>query len=171
MAWMGAIPRPAASPLPLPRDYGVAKDPMDWGEVSERLAEARVYWLATARPDGRPHVVPSDGIWLDDGLYFGGGPETVHMRNVRANPRVAAHVGDGLAVTIVVEGTASFETPDRDVAARLADANNTKYADYGMTLTPDDYVKLGVTVLRPERVLAWTRFPDNATRFTFRVNA
>ena len=165
-----ARPLPTAAPLPLPRDYGVAKRPMDWGEVSAKLAEARVYWLATVRADGRPHVVPSDGIWLDDALYFGGGPESVHMRNVRANPKVAAHVGDGLEVTIVVEGTALDETPGRDVAARVADANNTKYADFGMNLTPDDYIRRGVTILCPERVLAWSRFPTDATRFTFALD-
>ena len=29
-----------------------------WPEARRRLAEADTYWLATVRPDGRPHVVP-----------------------------------------------------------------------------------------------------------------
>jgi hypothetical protein len=100
-------------------------------------------------------------------LYFGGAPETVHMRNVRASGQAAAHVGDGLSAAVIVEGPVGDETPERDVAERLAEANNTKYADYGYNMTADSYIKSGVTALRARRVLAWTQFPKNATRFTF----
>lgn len=158
---------PSGSPMPLPPEYGVAKRPMAWSEVDRMLSESRVYWIATTRPDGRPHVVPSDGIWLDAGLYFGGSPETVHMRNVRANGTAAAHIGDGTSAAIVVEGTVADETPELDVAERLAEANNTKYADYGFKTEAKGYVEAGVTVLRASRALAWTRFPENATRFAF----
>jgi hypothetical protein len=158
---------PTGSPLPLPSEYGVAKKPMPWADVDRLLADARVYWIATTRSDGRPHVVPSDGIWLEGALYFGGSAETVHMRNVRANPNAVAHVGDGLEAAVIVEGTVADETPAKDVAERLAEANNTKYADYGMTVKPDDYLRSGVTALHALRALAWTRFPENATRFTF----
>jgi hypothetical protein len=76
-------------------------------------------------------------------------------------------VGDGLAAAVIVEGNVTNETPAPDVAGRLAVANNTKYADYGMTMQPEDYVSTGVTALRARRVLAWTRYPENATRFEF----
>ena len=158
---------PAAEPLPLPPAYGKATEPMAWSEANRLLTESRVYWIASVRPDGRPHVVPSDGIWLDDALYFGGSPETVHMRNVSADGRAAAHVGDGLEAAIIVEGAVTHGIPERPTAERLAEANNTKYADYGMTMTPEAYLETGVTALRARRVLAWTRFPDNATRFVF----
>jgi len=46
-------------------------------------------------------------------------------------------------------------------------ANNTKYGDYGMTMQPEDYVSTAVTALRARRVLAWTSYPENATRFEF----
>ena len=84
---------PIAIPLPLPRDYGKATKPMAWSEADRLLTESRVYWIATTRPDGRPHVVPSDGVWLDGALYFGGAPQTVHMRNVRTTGHAVAHVG------------------------------------------------------------------------------
>jgi hypothetical protein len=158
---------PSASSLPLPPAYGKPTRPMAWSDADDLLTESRVYWIASVRPDGRPHVVPSDGIWLDDALYFGGSPDTVHMRNVRATGRAVAHVGDGLAAAVIVEGNVTDETPTPDVAGRLAVANNTKYADYGMTIKPEDYVSTGVTALRARRVLAWTRYPENATRFEF----
>lgn len=162
-----SVNEPAAVPLPLPRDYGKATKPMSWSEADRLLTDARVYWISTTRPDGRPHVVPSDGIWLDGVLYFGGAPETVHMQNVRSTRHAAAHVGDGLAAAVIVEGPVLDETPERDVAGRLAEANNTKYADYGYNMTADNYIERGVTALRARRVLAWTRFPENATRFVF----
>lgn len=158
---------PVAVSLPLPRDYGKATKPMAWSEADRLLTDARVYWISTTRPDGRPHVVPSDGIWLDGALYFGGSPDTVHMRNVRETGHAAAHVGDGLSAAVIVEGPVADETPQRDVAERLAEANNTKYAEYGMTMNAENYLKRGVTALRARRVLAWTRFPENATRFVF----
>lgn len=164
-----SLNEPVAVSLPLPRDYGKATKPMSWSEADELLTDARVYWIATTRPDGRPHVVPSDGIWLDGVLYFGGAPETVHMRNVRATGHAAAHVGDGMSAAVIVEGPVADETPTRDVAESLAVANNAKYAEYGTT-KPETYVERGVTALRARRVLAWTRFPTNATRFVFGSN-
>lgn len=161
---------PIAIPLPLPRDYGKATKPMAWSEADRLLTESRVYWIATTRPDGRPHVVPSDGVWLDGALYFSGAPQTVHMRNVRTTGHAVAHVGDGLSAAVMAEGSVADEKPDRDIAQRLADANNSKYADYGYNMTAESYIKSGVTALRARRVLAWTKFPENATRFVFGSN-
>ncbi|MGH3389566.1 MAG: hypothetical protein ACRDOO_11895 [Actinomadura sp.] len=61
---------PRGVSLPLPVEYEAAKKPLPWSEIDRLLMEARVYWIATSRPDGRPHVVPSDGIWFDGVLYF-----------------------------------------------------------------------------------------------------
>ena len=36
-----------------------------------RLRAAMSYWIATTRPDGRPHAAPVWGVWLDDALWFG----------------------------------------------------------------------------------------------------
>jgi Pyridoxamine 5'-phosphate oxidase len=44
-----------------------------WPEARRRLAEADTYWLATVRPDGRPHVVPVLAVWLDGTLHFSAG--------------------------------------------------------------------------------------------------
>jgi nitroimidazol reductase NimA-like FMN-containing flavoprotein (pyridoxamine 5'-phosphate oxidase superfamily) len=61
------------------------------------------YWLATTRPDGRPHVVPLDGLWLDDAWFFGGSAETVKSRNLKANPRAVVHLDDSERA-VIVEG-------------------------------------------------------------------
>lgn len=46
---------------------------------------------------------PLDGIWLDDAWYWGGTSETVHRRNVVANPKVVMHLPDP-ARAVIVEG-------------------------------------------------------------------
>ena len=76
---------PIAEPLDLPEGYGRVTKPLTWTAVRVRLEAAMHYWLVTIRPDGRPHAIPTDGIWLDGSWYFGGAEGTVHMRNVAAN--------------------------------------------------------------------------------------
>jgi hypothetical protein len=49
--------------------------PTEWSQARDELADAEVYWLSTVRPDGRPHVTPLLGIWLEDALYFCTGPD------------------------------------------------------------------------------------------------
>ena len=56
----------------IPPEYGDPKDRLEWAEVERRLERAGVYWIASTRPDGRPHVVPRDGMWLDGALYCTG---------------------------------------------------------------------------------------------------
>src|SRR5918992_4214566 len=94
---------PTVEQLDLPAVYGKPTKKLEWAAVRKDLEEAPTYWVSTTRRDGRPHVVPRDGIWLDDTWYYGGAPETVHNRNVQKNPAVAMHIGDGMKA-IIVEG-------------------------------------------------------------------
>jgi general stress protein 26 len=148
----------------IPREYGNPTQRLAWADVERTLEGASVYWLASTRPDGRPHVVPRDGTWLDGGLYYGGSPETVHHRNISQNPSVVVHIGDGQEA-IIVEGEVVIEEPTKEMASRLSDASFAKYPQYGR-MDPSIYLG-GVSVLRPRRVLAWTSFTENATRFRF----
>ena len=148
----------------IPAEYGNPKQRLAWTEVERRLESATVYWIASTRPDGRPHVIPRDGTWLDGGLYYGGSPETVHNRNIIQNPHVVVHIGDGQEA-IIVEGAVEIEKPTQEMAERLSDASFAKYPQYGR-MEPRVYMG-GVSVLRPRRVLAWASFTENATRFRF----
>ena len=40
-----------------------------WEEGRDRLARAPIYWLTTVRKDGRPHMTPLIGVWLDDAMH------------------------------------------------------------------------------------------------------
>jgi hypothetical protein len=156
---------PVAEQMQLPEGYGAPSKVLAWGAVRRRLEEAEQYWLATTRPDGRPHVVPVDGVWVDDVWYFGGAAQAVHQRNLQHNRQVAVHLADPIAA-VIVEGIAQWRTPAADEARRIADATRVKYAKYGYPANPDDYVA-GVWGLRPTVVLAWDQLNVDATRFTF----
>jgi nitroimidazol reductase NimA-like FMN-containing flavoprotein (pyridoxamine 5'-phosphate oxidase superfamily) len=150
---------PTAELLDLPPAYGKPKTTLDWDGVRDRIESSERYWVATTRPDGRPHAVPIDGVWLDGRLYFGGAPETVSMRNLQANPEVVMHLEDALRA-VIVEGNAEWVTPSPEDAARLVEASKAKY---GYSVIGES----GTWSLHPRRALAWTQFPKDCTRFTF----
>jgi nitroimidazol reductase NimA-like FMN-containing flavoprotein (pyridoxamine 5'-phosphate oxidase superfamily) len=153
---------PIAELLELPDGYGKAQTALTWEAVRAELSSAERYWIATTREDGRPHVVPVDGIWLDDLWYYGGSEETVHHRTVTANPQVVMHLEDAVKA-VIVEGDVRSTNPPKLVAERLAATSKTKY---GYAPPAAEYEK-GVLTLFPSRVLAWTTFPKDATRFRF----
>lgn len=150
---------PTSSLLHFPEGYGTPTVTLAWPAVHARLAQTAHYWLATTRPDGRPHVVPTDGLWSDEGLHFGGHAATVHLRNLGANPLAAVHLPDP-AAAVIVEGRASWVVPTAASARALAAASKKKYG-WGSSYEG------GVWLLRPVRVLAWTALHRDATRFTF----
>lgn len=156
----------------LPDGYGVEPDGayLDWETVEERLVEARYYWLSSIRPDGRPHVVPRWGVWLDGRFWYDGSPQTRHARNLEANPACVLHLEDGWAATIV-EGRSERSRPIRgELGERLAREYARKYRDQGYQPQPDswsDEIAGGMRVLVPAKVLAWSQFPADVTRFRF----
>lgn len=153
---------PIAELLQFPNGYGTATTTLKWDVVRAALESAERYWVATAREDGRPHVVPVDGIWLDGLWYYGGSPEAVHQQTVRANPQVVMHLEDAMKA-VIVEGEVRSTKPSKSLAQRLVAASKRKY---GYAPTVGEYQK-GVPTLVPTRVLAWTTFPKDATRFRF----
>jgi nitroimidazol reductase NimA-like FMN-containing flavoprotein (pyridoxamine 5'-phosphate oxidase superfamily) len=153
---------PRAEQMDVPSEYGSPSRLLDWDAVTARLAEAKHYWLATIRPDRRPHVVPLDGQWMDERWYFGGSPKTVKHRNLLSNPFVTLHLEDA-AAAVVVDGACEIITPSPQFAESLAAAMKEKYG-YG---PPASIHLTGVWMLSPARVLAWTDVTVDATRFVF----
>lgn len=153
---------PIAELLQFPEGYGTATTTLPWDLVRAALETAERYWVATTREDGRPHVVPVDGIWLDDLWYYGGSPEAVHQQTVHANPQVVMHLEDAKKA-VIVEGQVHLTKPSKPLAERLVAASKTKY---GYAPSVGEYRK-GVMTLFPSRAFAWTTFPKDATRFGF----
>jgi len=54
----------------LDTNFSEATEAVGWRQVSDALAAAELYWLTTVRKDGRPHITPLIGAWVDDGFVF-----------------------------------------------------------------------------------------------------
>jgi len=155
----------------MPAGYGAdqADVLLTWEDVESRLIESLHYWVATTRPDGRPHVVPRWGVWLQERLWYDGSPDTVHARNLGPNPECVIHLESGSEV-VIVEGTSTASEPlSGPLSERVSGEFARKYApDY--TPSPDSWsgeTAGGMRVVTPRRVLAWFDFPRDLTRFSF----
>ena len=149
-------------PIPLPSEYGTPSKTLAWADVEARLEAATHVWLATVRPDGRPHTVPVDGLWLEGAVWFGGSAQTVKHRNLLADGRATLHLADAVSA-VIVEGTAELIRPDPPAVDALVAASKRKYG----YAPPADAYAGGVWCLRPSKVMAWTSLPVDATRFRF----
>jgi general stress protein 26 len=105
--------------------------PTVWQRGRRELEEAELFWLSTVRPDGRPHVTPLLGVWLDGALYFCTGPDERKAKNLAQNPRCVLTTGrndlDGL--DLVVEGHA-MTVGDEVERRSVADAFEQKYGPH-----------------------------------------
>jgi hypothetical protein len=102
--------------------------PAPWAQARERLEEAKVYWLSTVHPDGRPHVTPIASVWLDDALYFSTGQTERKAKNLALNSHCVITTGCNVfeGLDLVVEGDAVRVT-DEARLQRLADGYAAKY--------------------------------------------
>jgi general stress protein 26 len=155
--------------------FSEAEAPLDWTTVTEALAGAELYWLTTVRGDGRPHVTPLVGLWVDDSFVFCTGPEEQKARNLEHNTNVVVTTGsntwkDGLDV--VVEGAATRLT-GRQTLTPLADAYREKYqGDWDFTARDEDFGHTDgglahVFRVAPAKVIAFAKSPHGQTTFRF----
>lgn len=152
----------------IPAEYGVARATafVDWSHVEERLTTARVYWIATVGPTGRPRVRPVDGLYVDGVVYVGGSPQTRWVRDLTVHPAVSVHLDVLDGDVVIIEGDAEVLQRNSDAfAERMAAVSNAKYPEYGMT--PAMYKGPGPIAIRPRKVVAWTDFMKDPTRFRF----
>jgi hypothetical protein len=110
-----------------PISWSRARDQLEAG--SERSGSGRdtdrTFWLATVRPDGRPHATAFGGMWVDDRVYLVSGPGTRKSRNLAANPACVVTISlDDL--DLVIEGSARRVT-DSATLEKLAG----RYRDQG----------------------------------------
>ena len=111
-------------------------DPIPWSRAREALEAASTKritpFLATTRPDGRPHMVGVGAVWHDDKVYFVSGAGTRKSKNLAQNPNcVVAWSLDG--IDLEIEGKAERVTDD----ATLQDVAKV-YAEGGWPATVKD---------------------------------
>ncbi len=81
--------------------------PVTWHQAEEILGNGEMFWLATVRPDGQPHVTPVAGVWCDGAFYFCTGPSEQKSINLASNPRCTVTIGSPQfrsGLDIVLEG-------------------------------------------------------------------
>jgi len=145
--------------------YGLPADerslePWSWGE--EILRDAHNYWVASARADGRPHLMPVWAVWHDGALWFSTGGESRKARNLaaRAECSIGAERGPN---AVIVEGVArrlaAAEAPG-EVARLYAAKYGGGYPDDSPLFRVEPRVAFGFSEAADE-------FAETATRWTF----
>jgi len=138
---------------------------VSWEYVVERLSAAKNYWLCSVRPDGRPHAIPRWGVFVDGKVYYDGSPETRHARNLLENPHVVLHLESGDQAIIAEGACAPVGKPPVELAQRVAANYCAKYEQHGYAPQPDQWDEGGLYAFTPRKVLAWTVFTENPTKF------
>jgi uncharacterized pyridoxamine 5'-phosphate oxidase family protein len=99
--------------------YGHA--PLEWSRVLEQLERTdyrATHWLATTRPDGRPHVAGVGAMWEGGKFYFTSWSGTQKSKNLKHN-RVCSIAVTMPNVDLVLEGSAA-KVDDAAKVERLA---------------------------------------------------
>ena len=91
------LDRYGSSELPWSRPYDLL--------AGETPGSDLTFFVATVRPDGRPHSAGVGGAWVDGDLYFTSGPGTLKSRNLAANPACSVSVRLP-GIDLVLEGSA-----------------------------------------------------------------
>lgn len=157
----------------VPDGYGVPENDdgvLEWSAVEGRLRASFHYWMATTRPDGRPHVVPRWGVWMDGRFWYDGALDTIHVRNLDENSACVLHLEDGRQAVIVEGRSEAALPPGLERGSRLATEFLAKYAELGYSPEPDSWEGPdagGLRVFIPVKGMAWFNFPTDVTRFRF----
>lgn len=168
---------PAVDRPDMPAGYGPVEGldgtlPWEWAE--SRLLDARNYWVATAGPNGAPHVAPVWGVWVHGAVWFGTDPDSTKGRNLARDGRVVVHLESGNEA-VIVRGRAEAVAPgdlDRALLEALDGAYAAKYVD-GETGEPfrlsDGPEGSLVYRVAPAAVLGWLErdFVRSRTRWRF----
>ncbi|MCX4822634.1 pyridoxamine 5'-phosphate oxidase family protein [Streptomyces sp. NBC_01142] len=155
--------------------YSDAKaEAVGWSEAVTRLEAAKVFWLSTVRPEGRPHVTPLIAVWQDGGLHFCTGADERKAKNLRDNQEVILTTGaDSLTegCDLVLEGEAVRVTDGTRLRA-LAGAYVEKYGPE-WTFDVRDGVFVGdggealVFRVAPRTAFGFAKDPYGQTRWQF----
>src|SRR5450755_2359262 len=139
---------------------GEGKGLLPWAWVARKMNRCRTFWLATIHASqGRPHVMPVWGVWLDDAFFFSTGGKSRKGQDLAANPACTI-ANDNGAEAVIVEGTAT-RLEDEAKRKKMAAAYKKKYKMDPRSMSEP------IFVVRPSTVFGFIEksFPKSATRW------
>jgi hypothetical protein len=145
-----------------------------WPDAVAHLEQAGLFWVSTVRADGRPHVTPVVGAWMDGAFYFTSGPDEQKSKNLAGNRHCAVTTGCNTwnkGFDIVLHGDAVI-VRDLPLLQRVADAFATKYgSDWAFEVGGDGTFRghgvSQVYQLAPAQALGFGKGPFSHTRWDF----
>ena len=151
--------------------YGLSKArkgllPWNWAE--DRLKQSRQFWIATTRPDRRPHVMVVWALWMNGALYFSTGKTSRKARNLAKNPNCTM-CAENAAEAVILDGKVKSER-DVEVIRAFIRLYEKKYK-FKLGEMGEDWLALKEPVfyLQPKVAFGlWEKkFPTSATRWIF----
>ena len=134
---------------------------LPWSWAQQRLDACHNYFLATTRPDGRPHVMPLWGLWHMDLFCFSTAITSIKSKNLLKNPACAVSIEDGHSA-LILEGIA--RVTELDEVPGFVEKYNAKYeGDYSSMMGP-------IWTMKPTVAFAFNEddtFSSSATRWEF----
>lgn len=138
-----------------------------WSWARERIETSHNYWIATTRPDRRPHLMIVWGVWWQSAFWFSTGPSTRKAKNMAVNPHCV--IGTEKAdEAVILEGSAEV-IEDQSAWKEFAQIYNNKYGGDVLPLL----VSSGGNVYRVNPEVAFGQdehaenFVDAVTRWKF----
>ena len=105
--------------------YG--QNPLTGQEIID-LANTRVLTIAaTIKPNGSPHLSPSDLVSVNKLLYIGIDEATARFKNLKQNPAITLMIADGWKRQAILEGKVEFLDMKSGTAKNVLDAQKKKY--------------------------------------------
>ena len=110
------------------------------------LANSRVLIIAaTVKPNGKPHLSPSDLVALDGVIYVGVDEATARYRNLKHNPAITLMLADGWKRQAILEGKAEFLDMKTGIAKKVLEAQKKKYG----------WITDALAEFRPDKAFTW----------------
>jgi nitroimidazol reductase NimA-like FMN-containing flavoprotein (pyridoxamine 5'-phosphate oxidase superfamily) len=151
--------------------YGLPKSKkglLPWKWAEERLKKSRQYWIATVRPDQRPHVMVVWALWMNGLLYFSTGAKSRKAENLAKNPHCTMCT-ENAAEAVIVEGVVETER-NREIVRKFVSLYEKKY-QWKLGEMGEDLMALNQPLyyLRPKVGFGFweKKFAPTATRWLF----
>ena len=109
--------------------------------MSESAGPSDVLWLATTRPDGRPHLTPIWYRFVDGRFWMCATARAVKVRNLELNPACSVAV-EGAGRPVVAEGRARLHRREDGPFPPAVVAAFLERFDWDIDRDPDGYTRL-----------------------------